>query len=134
MRRLILSLPIALAACATTGTNGVIAIDTISGGRPLPGAACVVTTNSGSWNVVTPGIVQVGGMNGDLHVVCNKAGYRTSELVFKPAGVYGSGYSMGLGVGGGGGHVGGGVGLSVPIATSGGGYPSRATVELRPLQ
>jgi hypothetical protein len=131
MRYLILSLPIALAACATTGSSGGrIAIDTVSGKQPLPGTTCVVSTNGGRWNVVTPGTVMVGGTNGDLHVVCNKSGYRTSEMIFQPSGPYGS--SMGLGVGGGGGHVGVGVGLNVPISIGGGGYPSRVTVDLQP--
>jgi hypothetical protein len=130
MRRLMLLLPIALAACATTGSSGGIAIETASKGQPVPGANCVVHTNNGNWNVVTPASVNVGGVNGDLRVVCNKEGYRTSEMVFRPSGPYGS--SVGLGVGGGSGHVGAGVGLSVPIGLGGGGYPSRITVELNP--
>ncbi len=129
MRHLILSLPIALAACATTGSGGRIAIDAASGGQPLTGANCVVSTNGGSWNMVPPATLPVA-VNGPLHVVCSKPGYRTSELIFQPEPPYGS--SMGLGVGGGGSHVGVGVGLNVPIGVGGGGYPSHVTIELRP--
>jgi hypothetical protein len=95
----------------------------------------VVSTNSGNWNVITPAAVNVGGINGDLRVVCNKEGYRTSEMVYKPSGPYAPyGSSVGVGIGGGSGHVGGGVGLSVPIGMGGGrGYPSRVTVDMNPL-
>jgi hypothetical protein len=131
MRHLILLLTIALAACATTGSNGgSIAIETAAHGQPLSGARCVASTGRGSWNFMTPATLLVGSANGDLHVVCNKDGYRTSEMIFRPSGPYGS--SLGLGAGGGGGHVGVGVGLSVPINIGGGGYPSRITVDMNP--
>jgi len=131
MRRLILLLPLTLAACATTGLNGgAIAIETATRGQPLPGANCVASNNAGSWNVLTPAKIAVGSANGDLHVVCDKNGYRTSEMIFRPAGPFGS--SLGLGAGGGGGHVGVGVGLSVPITLGGGGYPSRVVVDMNP--
>jgi len=131
MRHLILLMPLALAACATTGSSGGgISIETATQGRPLVGANCVVHTNNGNWNVTTPGSVNVGGINGDLRVVCNKEGFRTSEMIFKPSRPFGS--SVGLGVGGGGGNVGVGVGLSVPISLGGGGYPSRVTVDMNP--
>jgi hypothetical protein len=131
MRYPVLFLSIALAACATTGPGSdSIALDTYSRGQPLPGATCTVSTASGSWNVVTPATVQIGSANGDLRVVCNKDGYRTSELLFKPSSASGS--SLGLGVGGGGGHVGVGLGMSVPITLGSNGYPSRVSVELNP--
>lgn len=131
MRYPVLSLAIALAACATTGPGSdSVALETYSRGQPLPGANCTVSTASGSWNVVTPATVQIGSANGDLRVVCNKEGYRTSELLFRPSSASGS--SLGLGVGGGGGHVGVGLGMSVPIALGSGGYPSRVSVELNP--
>jgi hypothetical protein len=131
MRHLILLLPVALAACTTTGSNGGnIAIETAAHGQPLIGANCVASTGSGRWNVMTPATVAVGSANGDLHVVCNKDGYRTSEMIFRPSGSYGS--SLGLGAGGGGGHVGVGVGLSVPVTIGRSGYPARITVEMNP--
>ncbi|RJF98744.1 hypothetical protein [Noviherbaspirillum saxi] len=131
MRHLILLLPLALAACATTGSGGSgIAIDTAAGGQALPGANCIVSTNAGNWNVLTPATVNVGSPNGDLRVICNKSGYRTSEMVFRPSNPLGS--SVGLGAGGGGGHVGVGVGLSFPIRLGGGSYPSRVTVDMNP--
>lgn len=131
MRHLILLMPLAIAACATTGSSGGgISIETVAKGEPLTGANCVVHTNSGNWNVITPGTVNVGGANGDLRVVCNKEGFRTSEMIFRPSRPFGS--SVGLGVGGGSSNVGVGVGLSVPISLGGGGYPSRVTVDMNP--
>jgi hypothetical protein len=133
MRYLMLLLPIALTACASTGSGGGsgIAIETVSKGQAVPGANCVVSTHGGNWTVTTPATVDVGGVNGDLRVVCNKEGYRTSELVFRPysgGGPYGS--SVGLGVGGGSGNVGVGLGLSVPLSLGGRGYPSRVAVDM----
>jgi hypothetical protein len=131
MRHLILLLPVVLAACATTGsTGGAITVETVSGGQALPGADCLVSTGAGSWNIRTPASVNVGSASGDLRVVCNKAGYRTSELVFKPSNPVGS--SVGLGVGGGGGNVGVGVGMNFPIRVGSGSYPSHVTVNMNP--
>lgn len=128
MRYLILLLPVALVACATTGAGSGIAIETISGGQALPGADCTVSTGAGSWNIKTPASLDVGSANGDLRVVCNKSGYRTSELIFRPSNPVGS--NVGLGVGGGGGNVGVGVGMNFPIRVGAGSYPSQVTVEM----
>ncbi len=132
MRHLILLLAIALAACASTGSGGHdgLAVETVSRGQAVAGANCTVSTGSASWNVVTPATVPIESAGGDLRVVCNKAGYRTSELILKPSSPVGS--SMGVGVGGGSGNVGVGVGLNFPIRLGGGGYPSRVSVELNP--
>lgn len=131
MRYSILLLPLALAACATTGSNGgVVAISTVTKGQDLPGAQCHVSTAAGNWDVITPGSVQIGGAAGDLRVVCNKPGYRTSEVVYKPSSGYGS--SLGIGAGGGGGNVGVGVGLSIPVRMGSGGYPADITVTMNP--
>lgn len=131
MRRLILFLPVALAACATTGSSGGgISIETTSRGQAVSGANCAVSTGAGSWNVTTPGSVNIGAASGDLRVICQKPGYRTAEMVFRPSSPFGS--SVGLGVGGGGSSVGVGVGLSFPISLGGGTYPSRVTVDLTP--
>lgn len=130
MRYLVLLLPMALAACATTGSGNGLTVETTSRGQVVAGANCTVTTSAGSWNVTTQATVPVGNVSGDLRVVCNKSGYRTSELIVRPLGPVGS--SMGVGVAGGGSHVGVGVGLNFPISVGGGGYPSRVTVELNP--
>lgn len=131
MRHLILLLPLTMAACATTGSSGgVIAIETATRGQAVGGANCVISTASGNWNVITPASVNVGAANGDLRILCNKDGYRTSEAVFRPSSPYGS--SMGVGVGGGSGNVGVGVGLNFPVMLGGGSYPSRVTVDLNP--
>ncbi len=136
MRYLPLVFSLMLAACASSGpTSKGIAIDTTSNQQVIHGANCVVSNNNGAWNVVTPATIDVGGANGDLRVVCNKNGYRTSEFVFRPtSSSYGSGSSLGIGVGGGGRRVGGSVGFSLPIGGMGGGsYPSHVTVEMSRL-
>ena len=130
MRYLSLLLSFALIACATTDSgNGEITVETASRGQALTGASCVVSNGGGSWNVVTPATVVVGAASGDLRVVCDKSGYRTSELIFRPSSGY-SGSGMGLSIGGGGGHVGGGLGLSFPLGSSGRRYPPRIVVEM----
>ena len=128
MRYLILLLSFALAACATTGSgNGMVSIETTSGGQPLPGAHCGVSTGSGNWSVTTPASVPVGSPHGDLRIVCNKVGYRTSEVVYRPSSPVNS--NVGIGVGSGG-RVGVGIGLGFPVGLGGGGYPSRVAGEL----
>lgn len=131
-RILIPFLSLAIAGCATTGAgSGEIAVDATSKGQALAGASCVVRTGAGSWNVITPAVVNVGGASGDLQVVCDKPGYRTSELVYRPS-TGSSGSNVGIGLGGGGSHVGVGVGLSMPISSGGGRYPSRVTIDMNP--
>lgn len=130
MRYLVLLLLMALASCATTGSGSGLTVETTSRGQVVTGANCTITTSAGSWNVTTPATVPVDNVSGDLRVVCNKSGYRTSELIVRPFGPVGS--SMGVGVAGGGSHVGVGVGLNFPISVGGGGYPSRMNVELNP--
>ncbi|MDQ9171094.1 hypothetical protein Q8A64_11820 [Oxalobacteraceae bacterium R-40] len=131
MRYFIYALPFVLAACATSGPGGGnVAIETTAGGQPLPGANCVVTTNAGRWNVITPASAPVGSANGDLRVLCNKAGYRASEVVYRPSTPTNS--NVGIGIGGGSGHVGVGLGFGIPIGLGGGNYPSTITVEMNP--
>lgn len=122
--------PFLLGACATgAGNDGRVSIVTASNGSEFAGANCVVNTNSQTWNIVTPATLMIGNANGDLHVICSKFGYRTSELILPPYGQSGS--SVGLGMGGGSGNVGVGLGFSLPISTSGGYYPARVMVTMR---
>jgi hypothetical protein len=133
VRRYIYILPFILSACASVGSNnGNVAIETASNGQAMEGANCVVSNNSGQWNITTPASVPVGSPNGNLRVLCNKAGYRASEVVYQPS--YGSsGSSVGLGVGSWGRHTGGGLGIGIPIGGfNRGGYPSTITVDMNP--
>lgn len=132
MRRVMWLLPIVLTACSTTGSgNGNIAIDTTSRGQALSGASCIVTTGSGRWTLITPATAPVGSPRGDLRVICNKSGYRTSEVVYQPSSPTNS--NVGIGLGGGGSHIGVGLGFGIPISLGGGNYPSRITVEMNPV-
>ncbi|MDF3034901.1 MAG: hypothetical protein K0S28_175 [Paucimonas sp.] len=129
MRRSILLLSLVLAGCATTRDRGVL-IETASKGQPLTGATCTVKTSSLATTVTTPATIPPLTGSGDLQVVCDKPGYRTSEFLFRPSGRSGS--SMGLGLGGGGGRVGVGVGLNFPLGSIKADYPSHVTVEMNP--
>lgn len=127
-------LGILLASCASPGvgrSDGNVVVEAAADGQMLTGAQCTVTNGAGSWKVVTPGSAPVGSPVGDLRVICNKPGFRTSEVVYRPsAGVT---PNVGVGVGGGSGHVGVGVGLGLPVFGSiGEGYPSRIVVNMNP--
>ena len=131
----------ALSGCATTPPfDGRVEILTTSQEKPLTGADCVVTTDADSWTVQTPGQATVGDPNGDLRVVCNKAGYRTSEVIHRSRtgrGLNSSGTRVGVGVGGGlGGYSGVGVslGFGFPLTGTRSDYPSQVTVDMAPLQ
>lgn len=132
MRRFIYLLPILLGACASGGPHsGNVVIETVSNGQSVEGADCVVSNNAGRWNVTTPASAPVGSPDGALRVLCNKAGYTTSEVIYQPSYGSSSGASVGLGVGNWGRHSGGGIGIGLPIGgVGGGGYPSTITVEM----
>lgn len=127
-----------LASCASTKpADGRIEIQSTAGSQPLEGAQCEVETGAGKWTVSTPGSVQVGEPQGDLRVVCNKEGYRTSEVVFRRSGRSGPGASsVGVGVGGGfGGYssVGISLGFGFPLSSARTSYPSQVVVDMTPL-
>jgi uncharacterized membrane protein YfcA len=92
----------------------------------------MVVTGSGSWNIVTPATLQLGEANDELRIICNRAGYRTSEVRLPPYYGQASGSSMGVGLGGGSGGVGVGFGFSMPIMTGGGRYPPHVVVNMYP--
>ena len=116
--------------------SGKLSVSTTSRSQPLAGAVCVVHTDAGKWTTTTPGMVSIGQPAGDLRVVCDKEGYRTSELIYK-AGSRPAGASR-VGVGVAGGSGGGGVGLSfgmgVPLSGFGSSYPSEVVVDMTALQ
>ncbi len=129
-----------LAACASQPQRppGQIEILSTTRGQPLPGASCVAETGAGSWTLQTPATINVGEPRGDLRVVCQRDGYRSSEVLIRGgAGGYGAGGSrVGVGVGSGVGY-GSGVGLSLgfgfPLASARSRYPARVVVEMVPL-
>ena len=108
-------------------------------GKPLTGAACVVSNLSGSWNVQTPATVMVGEPNGDLRVVCDHPGYRASEVIYRLPGstVGSSGTRVSVGVGGGSFGSASGMGMSMgfgfPLGSVRQRYPAQLTVDLSPL-
>lgn len=128
-----------LVSCAsTTPFDGRIEILSTSRSQPLEGALCEVETGSGKWTVTTPGSVQVGQAQGELRVVCNKEGYRSSEVLFRGAGdgISRGASRVGVGLGGGfGGHTSMGVslGFGLPLSTGRKTYPSQVIVDMTPL-
>lgn len=137
----ILMLPVLLMLCACATTlpfDGQVEILATSRDQPLTGAECIVTTDSGNWTVQTPGQAPVGAVNGDLRVVCNKAGYRTSEVIHRNSGgrLSSGATRVGVGIGGGvGTHSGVGVslGFGFPVAGGRSDYPSKVIVDMTPL-
>ena len=129
-----------LAACATQPAPpvGQLQVVTLAQGKPLAGAECVVSNLSGSWQVTTPGMVMLGEPNGDLRVVCNHPGYRSSEVIYRlPVGALSnSGTRVSVGVGGGSFGTSSGVGVSMglgfPLGSSKQRYPAQLTVDLTP--
>lgn len=125
---------ILLSACATGSGNHTVQIDTRSAGLPVPGATCLVNFGRESFTITTPATLQTGSVQGDLQVVCNKPGYRTSELYYRrmqSGGYGGGGPNVGVGLGGGSGGVGLGVGLNFPVQVGGrSDYPPNLTIDL----
>lgn len=137
---LLCALVMTLAACATQPAPpaGQLQVVTLAQGKPLSGAECVVSNLSGSWQVTTPGMVMLGEPNGDLRVVCNHPGYRSSEVIYRlPVGALSnSGTRVSVGVGGGSFGTSSGVGVSMglgfPLGSSKQRYPAQLTVDLTP--
>jgi hypothetical protein len=121
-----------LAACATGVVSDDLVIETVSHGRAVPGASCSVQTAEGMWDIVSPAVVPVRHTRGDLRVVCEKPGYRPSEVLYRGMGYGGTGASVGLGAAGGAGNVGFGLGIGVPLG-GGDNTPARIYVEMNPL-
>ena len=132
----LLSTLLVLAGCADLPAHpGKLSVLTTSRSQPLAGAECTVQTDAGKWSLTTPGEVMIGKPAGDLHVVCNKEGYRTSELVYRAAGRSGGGSRIGVGVGGGsgGGGIGVSFGMGMPLGGFGSSYSTEVVVDMTAL-
>ena len=126
-----------LSACSTLPPyTGKIAISTTSLSQAVTGASCEVRTDAGRWTIITPAIASVGQIAGDLHVVCQLQGYRTSEVIFRSGarGLQSSRVAVGAmgGSGGGGGGVGLSIGLGLPIGDTQFTYPNEIVVDMTP--
>lgn len=135
--RLTLALfPFMLSACSTLPPySGKIAITTTSRSQPVNAASCEVSTEAGKWTIITPAIAPVGQIAGDLHVVCQLQGYRTSEVIFRSGSRTRSASRVAVGAAGGSGGVGG-VGLSIgfglPFGDTAFTYPTEIVVDMTP--
>lgn len=123
-----------LTACTSLPPySGKVTILSTTKSQPLEGAMCVVETGAGRWTVQTPGTVTVGQPAGDLRVVCDKEGYRTSEVIHRGQG-RGSATRMGVGIAGGsGGGVGISLGMGIPVSGWRDDYPEQVLVDMTPL-
>ena len=131
VRSAALVLPLLLAACVSTpGSEPAIVLETAARGQPEPGANCVASIGSVRWQVTTPAVLAVGGARGELHIVCDKPGFRSSELIFRPEAGAASGASIGFGSGGYGTSIG--LGLSFPLSGASATYPKRLVIDLNP--
>lgn len=132
--------PLLLAACATQPQRppGQIDIWSTARGQPLAGAECMVQTDAVSLTLTTPATVDLGEPRGDLWVVCNREGYRTSEVIIRVSGNDGASNRprVGVGVGGGFGRINGvgvSLGLGVPFGSVHARYPAKVVVDLTTL-
>ena len=126
-----------LSACSTLPPySGKIAISTTSLSQPVTGASCEVRTGAGKWTIITPAIAPVGQIAGDLHVVCELQGYRTSEVIFRSGarGLQSSRVTVGAagGSGGGGGGMGLSIGFGLPLGDTQFSYPNEIVVDMTP--
>lgn len=132
--------PLLLAACATQPQRppGQIDVSSTTRGQPLAGAECTVQTDTASLTLITPATIDLGEPRGDLWVVCNREGYRTSEVIIRAPGnnSTSSRTRVGVGVGGGIGRtsgVGVSLGLGLPFGSMQARYPAKVVVDLTPL-
>ncbi len=140
MRPAVLLLPLLLlASCASQPQRppGRVNILSTSAGQPLDGAACTVDTGAGRWAVQTPAVIDVGEPSGDLRVICQRPGYRSSEVLIRAGSGSSPGASrVGVGVGGGTGYrsgVGVSLGFGFPLASGRTRYPAQVVVDMTPL-
>ena len=96
------------AGCATMDAGEPrVLIDTAVRGEPFAGVACAAAIDELHWDVVTPAAITVGDARGELRVVCNHPGYRTSEVIFRPV-------------------------TGMPLPATGLRYPKRLTLDMNP--
>lgn len=75
----------ALGGCAsiTSGTSQTIAVETARNDQAVTGANCRITSDKGTWNVVTPATFEIPKSSSDARIVCEKAGEPKGEAVAK---------------------------------------------------
>ncbi len=124
-----------LSACSTLPPcTGKLTISTTSRNQPVNGASCVVRTDAGKWNIITPAIASVGQVAGDLHVVCELQRYRTAEVIFRSGtrGMQSSRVAIGAAGGSGGSGMGLSIGLGLPLGDAQFTYPTEIVVDMLP--
>ena len=119
---LTLGVAVCVMGCTTTAPDipGVL-IETAARGQPLTGVACTAVIDNTRWDMVTPAMISLGDARDALRIVCNHAGYRTSELIFRPTSMSAAASP---------GH---GDGLPLYGGSIGARYPKRLTIDMNAL-
>ena len=116
-----------LAGCASIvdGSSQSLSVKTISTSGDIPGAACQLTSNKGTWFLTTPGTVTVHRSYDPLALKCTKDGYQPA-LQTTGSSTKGMAYGNILFCG----LIGAGVDMSTGAAYD---YPTLITVMMAPL-
>ncbi|WP_322014907.1 hypothetical protein [Paraburkholderia sp. J12] len=79
-----LAFAMALSGCATVtgGTHETISVKTRQAAEDVAGASCMLKNKGGTYQVVTPGKVEVKRSSSDLTIQCEKDGIQTAEQKF----------------------------------------------------
>lgn len=127
-----LLLPSLLTACAAIqpGEPDML-LETAARGQSIAGATCAATIGLVRWEVSTPAVLAIGDARGELHIVCDKPGFRRSELIFRPESGATSGVNAGFGSGGYGSGIG--LGLRFPLGGAPAYFPKRMVIDLNPV-
>ena len=128
-------LPLWLGACAVAppGQPGIL-LETAVRGQPVAGATCAASIGPVHWDVTTPAVLALGDARGELRIVCEKPGFRTSELIFRSdsGGSFGAASGVSAGFGSGVYGSGLGLGLSFPLGGTAAHFPKRLVIDLNP--
>lgn len=61
----------------------MIAVETSKNDQPITGANCRVTSDKGTWNLVTPATFEIPKSSSDARIICEKPGEPKGEAVAK---------------------------------------------------
>jgi hypothetical protein len=111
---------LALAGCSDAFDSNLesVTVVTESNTGPVTGAECILSNDSGTWIVGSPGSVTVHRASEQLTVTCGKPGYRTATVVESSVTDYGAVFVQGV--------------LASTISGSAWNYPQLITVPMTP--
>jgi hypothetical protein len=112
---------LALTSCSDAFDSNLesVSVLTESAAGPVTGAGCVLSNDSGTWYVMSPGSVTVHRASEQLIVTCGKPGYRTATIDESSVTDYGAIFVQGA--------------IASTISGSAWNYPQLITVPMTPL-